>query len=114
MSTMSVTHSPTPWTADHTWNGVILIKDASGAVIATLEKHAAGVPGSGVPATSHAERQTANAGLIVAAPTMLDALKTTAGNIRSLGPAGALSAVPVEYREWLRVIDSAIADAERR
>lgn len=50
--------------------------------------------------------------LMVAAPDMLEALKTTAGNIRSLGPAGALTRIPMEYREWLAVVDAAIAKAE--
>ncbi|MPT23935.1 MAG: hypothetical protein E2577_13645 [Starkeya sp.] len=50
-----------------------------------------------------------------AASEMLEALKTTAGNIRSLGPAGALSAAPfANYREWLAVVEAAIARAEGR
>lgn len=57
----------------------------------------------------------ANARLIAAAPDMLAALKATAGNIRSLGPAGALSHVPfAPYQEWLAVVDAAIAKAEGR
>lgn len=36
---------------------------------------------------------------------MLEALQTTAGNIRSLGPAGA---IPWEYEIWLKVVDDAI------
>lgn len=40
-----------------------------------------------------------------------DALQTTAGNIRSLGPAGALDAVPMPYREWLLVVETALAKA---
>ncbi len=55
------------------------------------------------------ERIEANLALIAAAPDLLEALRTTAGNIRSLGPAGAL---PEPYREWLRVVDEAIAKAE--
>lgn len=51
----------------------------------------------------------ANAALIAASPTLLDALKVTAGNIRSLGPAGVLGA---EYRVWLRVVEEAIAKSE--
>lgn len=44
---------------------------------------------------------------------LLDALLTTAGNIRSLGPAGALQPY-TEYREWLAVVEAAIAKAEGR
>lgn len=36
----------------------------------------------------------------------LEALKVTAGNIRSLGPAGALA--PVPYREWLKIVEKGI------
>ncbi len=37
-----------------------------------------------------------------------DALNVTAGNIRSLGPAGALNGVPMEYREWLALVEAAL------
>lgn len=40
---------------------------------------------------------------------MLAALETTRGNIRSLGPAGAL---PEPYLPWLAVVDDAIAKAQ--
>jgi hypothetical protein len=43
-----------------------------------------------------------------AADVMLQALKTTAGNIRSLGPAGA---IPEPYKVWLDVVENAIAKA---
>lgn len=36
------------------------------------------------------------------------ALDVTAGNIRSLGPAGALNGTPMEYREWLALVEAAI------
>lgn len=39
---------------------------------------------------------------------LLQALQTTRGNIASLGPAGA---IPFEYREWLAMVDVAIAKA---
>lgn len=42
---------------------------------------------------------------------LLEVLKVTAGNIRSLGPAGALDVLPAPYLEWLRVVDGAIAKA---
>lgn len=44
---------------------------------------------------------------------MLEALRVTAGNIRSLGPAGALGPVYTPYRTWLKVVDEAIRIAER-
>jgi len=40
---------------------------------------------------------------------MLEALRTTEGNIRSLGPAGALGDVYMPYRIWLKVVQDAIA-----
>lgn len=58
--------------------------------------------------------QPANGRLIAAAPDLLAALKVTAGNIRSLGPAGALGALPEPYKVWLAVVDAAIAKAEGR
>lgn len=53
-----------------------------------------------------------NANVVAASIELLEALKTTAANIRSLGPAGALDQVPMPYREWLAVVDAAIATAE--
>lgn len=43
-----------------------------------------------------------------AAPAMLAVLKTTRGNIVSLRDAG----LPGPLKEWLRVVDEAIANAE--
>ncbi|HOW49902.1 MAG TPA: hypothetical protein PLB26_19850 [Rubrivivax sp.] len=54
------------------------------------------------------EEARANARLIAAAPELLEALRTTRGNVASLGPAGA---IPFEYREWLAMLDAAIAKA---
>ena len=42
----------------------------------------------------------------------LDALQTTAGNIRSLGPAGALGDPYKPYRPWLALVERAIAALE--
>lgn len=47
--------------------------------------------------------------LIAAAPELLEALKVTAGNIKSLGPAGHL---PEPYTIWLKVVEDAIAKAD--
>ena len=55
---------------------------------------------------------SANARLLAAAPEMLGVLKVTAGNIRSLGPAGALDKVWGAYEVWLRVVEDAIRKAE--
>lgn len=43
-----------------------------------------------------------------------DALDVTAGNIRSLGPAGALDGAPMEYREWLAVVETARGQSGER
>lgn len=48
---------------------------------------------------------------LVIADGLLEALRVTAENIRSLGPAGALDQVPVPYREWLAVVDAALEKA---
>ena len=44
---------------------------------------------------------------------MLEALKTTAGNIRSLGPAGALASVYEPYEKWLALVEDAISEASK-
>lgn len=44
---------------------------------------------------------------------MLEVLKTTLGNIMSLGPAGALETVPMPFRVWADVVNSAILKAEQ-
>lgn len=59
------------------------------------------------------ETAEANARLIAAAPTMLDALKTTAGNIRSL-LAAASGDVREPYSVWLKVVEDAIQSAEKK
>ena len=43
---------------------------------------------------------------------LLDVLKVTAGNIRSLGPAGALSRVYEPYTVWLQAVEDVIRKAE--
>ena len=50
--------------------------------------------------------------LISSAPDLLEALEITAGNIRSLGPAGALAQVLTPYREWLAMVEGVIAKAK--
>ena len=56
----------------------------------------------------------ANVHLFAAAPDLLEALRVTAGNIRSLGPAGALDQVPMPYVQWLAMVEAAVAKAEGR
>lgn len=56
-----------PWTIEHDWVGLIHIKDETGRVVATLEKHALIRPGSGVPVDTHAKAQHERALRIVAA-----------------------------------------------
>lgn len=42
---------------------------------------------------------------------LVEVLRTTAGNIRSLGPAGALDMVPEPYQRWLAGVEAAINEA---
>lgn len=57
------------------------------------------------------EMRRINMQAISAVPELIEALETTRGNILSLGPAGALDEVPMPYREWLAVVDAALAKA---
>lgn len=57
----------------------------------------------------HAAREIEHLRKITAA--MLQVLKTTRGNISSLGPAGALGNVYEPYTVWLQVVDDVIASA---
>lgn len=43
---------------------------------------------------------------------MREALRVTAGNIKSLGPAGAIGPGR-EYEEWLRLVEAALVGEER-
>lgn len=93
-------HTPGPWRVSHDgiwarspWNAEVRI--------ATILRHS---PLNGIDSD-------ANARLMAAAPEMLEVLKTTRGNIVSLGSAGAL---PKPYHVWLAVVDEAIAKAEGR
>lgn len=58
------------------------------------------------------EQQRANLRLIAAAPELLELVRISIGNVRSLGPAGALGDVPhAPYREWLAQLEAAYAKA---
>lgn len=108
-------HTPGPW---------IFVPENAGL----MQDHGYGIlhgeaePGSGgweknlfvcVGASTNAARALgegvpeANARLIASAPDLLEALKTTAGNIRSLRDAG----LPGPLEEWARVVDAAISKA---
>jgi hypothetical protein len=108
-----VAHSPGPWSFEpvppeaHADPDLNVPQDTAFWIV---ESSPAGEVLAGVEQTSRGEGE-ANARLMAAAPKLLDALKTTAGNIRSLGPAGA---IPTPYEHWLRVVDDAIAKAEGR
>lgn len=92
-----------PWTAALPWSGFSEIRDADGRLIFGL---AAGSPDEKRPD----DELDAALRLMVAAPALLAALEVTAGNIRSLGPAGALEPY-APYREWLAVVDAALSEA---
>lgn len=44
-------------------------------------------------------------------PELLEIVRISIGNIRSLGPAGALAQVYTPYREWLAQLEAAYANA---
>ncbi len=50
---------------EHQWNGLIHITDDLGNLVTTMEKHAAGTPGSGIPVDSHCRAQALLATQIV-------------------------------------------------
>lgn len=54
----------------------------------------------------------ANATLYAAAENLLELVRISIGNVRSLGPAGALGDLPhAPYREWLAQLEAAYAKA---
>jgi hypothetical protein len=91
-------HTPGPWAT--TGN---LIEGSDGETIAYVTAYNTLTP-----------KQQANARLLAASPEMLAVLKTTLGNIMSLGPAGALESVPMPFRVWAQVVSDVIAKAEGR
>lgn len=99
-------HTPGPWViamqADPKagWKG-LSVESAAGYVANLVMQ-----PGG--------DNERANARLIAAAPDLLEILKTTAENVRSLGPCGALGPVFEPYAAWLTQIEAAIAKAEGR
>lgn len=57
--------------------------------------------------------QTARANLILAAPQLLEIVRVSIGNVRSLGPAGALGPVYEPYTVWLAHLEAAYAAATK-
>lgn len=56
------------WKLEHDWIGRILIVNTeTDEIAATMSKHAAGTPGSGIPVDTHAKLQTRRAEVMVAA-----------------------------------------------
>lgn len=96
-------HTPGPWTIDDHGSPASIMADAEPR--AALAKVYLTAPGT----KKRDERHIANAHLIVAPPDMIAIIETTAGNIRSLGPAGL---IPFEYRAWLEEVDRVIALAK--
>lgn len=105
--TVAPTDGPTPfpWTTSRYTKGTeppIPFKEC-----ATLTVRAHGVDLAYMNGQWGEHVAKANARLICAAPVLLNVLQLTAENIRSLGPAGALS--PFEpYTQWLDVVTAAI------
>ncbi len=103
---MNAQHTPGPWHGGKLregggWPGVDVGAD-DGSNIALVWHD---------PTDRIALETIANAQLIAAAPDLLEVLKITAGNIRSLGAAGVL---PEPYTVWLSEVESAIEKARRR
>lgn len=94
----------TDWTVD----GVHIL-DAQGRRIAS----AAFARERGCSVQISEEERAANLQTMAAARQMLEALRVTAGNIRSCFSA-APDVLYEPYRVWLQVVDAAIAKAEGR
>jgi hypothetical protein len=55
--------------------------------------------------------QYVRADLAAVTPELLEIVRITIGNVRSLGPAGALAPVHTPYREWLAQLEAAYTKA---
>lgn len=104
------------WTVEHDWRGLILIKDLAGRPIATLEKHASGTPGSGIPSDTHAKLQAGRAQMMAASPDLIAALKEALPYVQRVAdtcptqPAGVLKRNQAE--KALATIQAALKQAE--
>ena len=104
---MSTTkHTPGPWS----WTDEYQARDLS-ETWTLIGPDGYGILSCDGKANSPMEFHPSNARLITAAPELLEVLKTTLGNIKSLGPAGALDSVPMPYQVWTQVVADAIAKA---
>lgn len=99
---MSAQHTPGPWVQWADTNIVIRLH--------TGRPQAEDLRICEVATNTWKDEGRHNARLIAAAPELLEALRITRGNVASLGPAGALEPY-APYREWLAMIDAAIAKA---
>lgn len=97
---MSAAHTPGPWLQDE--GDPLVIVNAAGSSLGEMS--------AGDPFITY-EQQYANARLAAAAPALLTVIRTSIGNVRSLGPAGALGRVPMPYQEWMRVLEEAYVKA---
>lgn len=97
-------HTPGPWRANrgHIEAPTPPGSDCTLPIITLAEVYSGGI---GI------DQDHANELLMAAAPDMLRVLRTTLGNIMSLGPARALDCVPMEYRVWAQVVADVIAQA---
>lgn len=50
--------------------------------------------------------------LAVGVPGLVEIVRLSIGNVRSLGPAGALAHVHAPYQEWLLALESAYAKVQ--
>lgn len=69
---------------EHDWGGLIKIVAPDGSLVATLEKHSSGTPGSGIPVDTHAKLQSERAEVMAAAlnaPAQRVALEETEGAV---------------------------------
>jgi hypothetical protein len=105
---MTAQHTPGPWTAHapdaeldpHHWTVRALLPQGFGSF------EVCRVSGRNV-ATDEA-----TAHLIAAAPDLLEIVRTSICNVRSLGPAGALGSIPYSpYEVWLKELEAAYTKA---
>lgn len=98
---MSAAHTPGPWTRR---DGLAYI----GHYIGPANDGGAPSVALAISGVSRSEAEiVANARLIAAAPKLAEIVRISIGNVRSLGPAGALASVSAPYEVWLRELESA-------
>lgn len=105
-------HTPGPWDRRSTYNTLTDEIGVRGKALATVwVRRSDGVLSDESRIVTDEEGES-NARLIAAAPDLLEAVRITIGNVKSLGPAGALDDVPyAPYREWLRMLEDTLAKA---